>query len=67
MRIKSLNDGTTGFRFNIAGVQGLTRKRQVIRRWGIKRGDSMTAFHMGKRSIYIEGGKFRRMLHNFAG
>ena len=27
MRFKSLNDGTKGFRFNIAGVQGFCRKR----------------------------------------
>lgn len=67
MRIKSLNDGTSGFRFNIAGVQGLYRKRICIRRYGVKRGDSMTAFHFGKRSLYIEGGMYRRMLHNFAG
>ena len=26
--IKPLNDGTKGFRFNILGVKGLTRKRQ---------------------------------------
>jgi hypothetical protein len=67
MRIKSLNDGTTGFRFDIAGVQGLYRKRVVIRRFGLTRGDSMTGFHLGKRSLYLEGGMYRRMLHNFAG
>lgn len=67
MRIKSLNDNTQGFRFNIAGVQGLYRKRQVIRRYGVKRGDSMTALHLGKRSLYIEGGMYRRALHNLAG
>jgi len=67
MRIKSLNDGTTGFRFDIAGVQGLYRKRVVIRRFGLTRGDSMTGFHLGKRSLYLEGGICRRMLHNFAG
>lgn len=68
MRIKALNDNTNGFRFNIAGIQGLYRKRQVIRRFGIKRGDSMTGFHFGKRSLYIEGGMFRRSLgHHFAG
>jgi len=67
MRIKSLNDGTTGFRFDIAGVQGLYRKRVVIRRFGVTCGDSMTGFHFGKRSLYLEGGMYRRMLHNFAG
>ena len=29
MRINTLNDNTTGFRFNIAGVQGLYRKRDA--------------------------------------
>ena len=67
MRIKSFNDGTTGFRFDIAGVQGLYRKRVVIRRFGLTRGDSMTGFHLGKRSLYLEGGMYRRMLLNFAG
>jgi|TARA_X000001316_G_C890444_1_gene12380 hypothetical protein len=74
MRIKSLNDGTTGFRFDIAGVQGLYRKRDVRKAkalngkfMGITRGDCMTGFHLGKRSLYLEGGMYRRMLHNFAG
>lgn len=67
MRIKPLNDNTNGFRFNISGLQGLYRKRIAIRRFGITRGDSMTGFHFGKRSLYIEGGKYRRALHNFAG
>ena len=67
MRINTLNDNTNGFRFNIAGLQGLYRKRVSIRRFGIKRGDSMTGFHFGKRSLYIEGGKYRRALHNLAG
>ena len=28
LEIKPLNDGTQGFRFDILGVKGLTRKRQ---------------------------------------
>ena len=67
MRINTLNDNTNGFRFNIAGLQGLYRKRIATRRYGIKRGDSMTGFHFGKRSLYLEGGKYRRALHNLAG
>jgi hypothetical protein len=67
MRITDLNDGTNGFRFNIAGIKGLTRKRQAIKRYGIKWGDAMTALHLGKRSIYIEGGKRRELGNNFAG
>ena len=68
MRITDLNDGTNGFRFNIAGIKGLTRKRQAIKRYGFKWGDAMTALHLGKRSIYIEGGNRRRYLNEtFAG
>lgn len=68
MRITDLNDNTNGFRFNISGIKGLTRKRQTIKRYGIKRGSAMTAFHLGKRSVYIEGGKRQRDLgHSFAG
>tara|TARA_R110000822_G_scaffold237312_3_gene367804 strand:- start:644 stop:868 length:225 start_codon:yes stop_codon:yes gene_type:complete len=51
---KELKDGTNGFRFNVCGVKGLTRKRQKARRWGIKRGKSMIAFHVGLRSVYFE-------------
>ena len=67
MRISPLYDNTVGFRFNIAGLQGLYRKRVAIRRFGVKRGASMTGFHFGKRSLYIEGGKRQRELHNLAG
>jgi len=47
--VKSLNDGTQGFRFRVFGLKGLTRKRQSIKRWGVSHGSSMTAYHMGKR------------------
>ena len=74
MRINTLNDNTTGFRFNIAGVQGLYRKRDVRKAralngkfMGVTRGDSMTGPHFGKRSLYLEGGNYRRALHNLAG
>ncbi len=74
MRINTLNDNTTGFRFNIAGVQGFYRKRGVRKAralngkfMGVTRGDSMTGLHFGKRSLYLEGGNYRRALHNLAG
>lgn len=74
MRINTLNDNTNGFRFNIAGVQGLYRKRDVRKAraldgkfMGVTRGDSMTGFHFGKRSLYLEGGMNRRSLWNLAG
>jgi hypothetical protein len=51
---KPLNDGTRGFRFNLVGVKGLTRKRQSKKRYGVQRGSCMTALHLGKRSVYLE-------------
>ena len=51
---KALKDGTQGFRFNVCGVKGLTRKRLFKRRWGIAKGKSMVSLHIGKRSVYIE-------------
>ena len=52
---KPLNDGTQGFRFNFAGVKGLTRKRKHSSRgFKITRNGCMTALHLGKRSVYVE-------------
>lgn len=72
---KPLNDGTNGFRFNFAGVKGLTRKRQPNRKdssrgYKIIKGDCTTQLHLGKRSIYIEHKPNRsteRKFHHFAG
>ena len=67
---KPLNDRTCGFRFNFAGIKGLTRKRVNFKRYGVDKGKCMTAYHIGKRSIYIERPqnkyKSRRVRH-FAG
>lgn len=65
---KSLNDGTAGFRFNVMGQKGLTRKRKHKHiQWGIKHDDCMTAIHMGKRSVYFEHKATPRKLRHFAG
>jgi hypothetical protein len=65
---KPLNDRTKGFRFNVMGLKGLTRKRKIKRiQWSIKTDDCMTAIHMGKRSIYFEHNKTIRRLRHFAG
>jgi hypothetical protein len=66
---KPLYDGTKGFRFNILGKKGLTRKRQVISRgFSVKRSKCMTAIHLGKRSVYLEHTSSPwRKLHHFAG
>ena len=67
---KPLNDGTRGFRFNVAGFKGLTRKRIHEKRYGIYKGECMTAYHFGKRSIYIEkptNKRASRRVRHFAG
>jgi hypothetical protein len=67
---KALNDGTRGFRFNIVGIKGLTRKRNTLKRFGVTRGKCMTAYHIGKRSIYIEQSRNKtgtRRVRHFAG
>lgn len=71
MATKPLLDGTKGYRFNLMGVKGLTRKRKSISRgYTVKVGECMTAYHLGKRSIYIETDKntlSSRVLRHFAG
>ena len=71
VEIKPLNDGTQGFRFDILGVKGLTRKRQYKSRgFKLKTGSCMKALHLGKRSIYIErksNKKTERKFCHFAG
>ena len=68
---KPLNDRTNGFRFNFAGVKGLTRKRKNVRRsFKVEIGDCMPAYHLGKRSVYIEhkpNKTTKRVLRHFAG
>ena len=68
---KPLNDRTQGFRFNFAGVKGLTRKRQSISRgYSVTVGKCTTQIHLGKRSIYIERKLNRnasRRIRHFAG
>ena len=67
---KPLNDDTKGFRFNILGIKGLTRKRIHKTRYGITKGQCMKAYHLGKRSVYIETKGNRnttRQFKHFAG
>jgi hypothetical protein len=68
---KPLNDGTKGFRFNFAGVKGLTRKRKTLSRgFKVNTTKCMTGVHFGKRTIYIERKLNRnteRKLCHFAG
>ena len=68
---KPLNDGTKGFRFNFAGIKGLTRKRKALGRgFKVIRNDCMTAVHLGKRTVYVEHKPNRntqRRLRHFAG
>lgn len=67
---KPLDDDTKGFRFNFLGVKGLTRKRLHKTRYGITQGQCMRAYHLGKRSVYIENKTNRtssRKIRHFAG
>ena len=59
----ALNDGTNGKRF----AWGLYRKRAVKSRWGVSTGPTMTGFHMGRRSLYVEHRAATKRLHHFAG
>jgi hypothetical protein len=54
MKTIPLDDGTKGFRFDFVGLKGISRKRITKKRYGITKGKTFRAIHMGKRSIYIE-------------
>lgn len=64
---KPLNDGTSGFRFNILGNKGIYRKRKIEKRYGKSHGDIMTGYHFGRRSLYMEQAAPQRKLYHFAG
>ena len=65
---KPLNDGTSGFRFNILGKKGLVRKRKVLSRgYRIERKKCVTAFHAGRLTVYAEHGRNPRIFQHFAG
>lgn len=69
IKIRALNDRTTGFRFQVLGNKGLYRKRKNLRRYGVDmlKGDTFMQIHLGKRSIYIEQVTPLRKLFKFAG
>jgi len=49
---KNINGRT---RFTIFNIKGMYAKRKLKSRgYSIERGDTFTAYHLGKRSIYIE-------------
>ena len=71
---KSLNDGTSGFRFNFCGIKGVYRYRQNLNRckhtFGIVRKDCTKAIFLGKLALYIEQKKNKttgRRIRHFAG
>jgi hypothetical protein len=66
---KPLNDGTSGFRFNVFGKKGLVRKRKAVSRGFKITGKGCTKqIHMGKLSVYIEQKKnVGRRFYHFAG
>lgn len=65
---KPLNDGTSGFRFNVLGQKGLVRKRGgKSRSMGKRLGSTMNAYDMGKFTLYLEKKRPSRKLAHFAG
>ena len=67
---KPLNDDTKGFRFNVLGIKGLTRKRITKSRgYKVTLGKCTNAVHFGKGSVYFEHKPNRaseRKMHKFA-
>lgn len=68
---KPLNDRTKGFRFNVLGLKGLTRKRKNLSRgWKVELKACTMALHLGKRTVYVEHRGNRsssRFIRHFAG
>jgi len=65
---KPLNDGTSGFRFNILGKKGLVRRRKILSRgFRIERKLCVTAIHAGRLTVYAEHAKNPRLFQHFAG
>jgi hypothetical protein len=65
-KIRGLNDGTKGKRFEVFGVKGLYRIRKVKNRTGFDVKDSFAAIHFRKVSFYVESG-LPHWLYSFAG
>ena len=63
--IKPLNDNTKGFRFRTWNFAGLYRKRKTVSNWQVSQGETMTKIELGKRVIYLEHTKPRRILWNW--
>ena len=68
---KPLNDRTDGFRFNVLGLKGLTRKRlNKSNGISLRLGKSTVIIHLFKRSIYFEHATNRKRskrIRHFAG
>ena len=66
--IKSNNDGTAGFRFNILGMKGLVRRRKnKSNGLRITSGKCFKSLHMFKTTIHIEKKRTVNPLGHFAG
>lgn len=65
---KPLNDGTSGFRFNVLGQKGFVRKRKnKSRPTGKSTGPTMDVYSVGKFSVGMERKRPVRKLAHFAG
>tara|TARA_A100000172_G_scaffold23518_2_gene13664 strand:- start:5494 stop:5709 length:216 start_codon:yes stop_codon:yes gene_type:complete len=67
MSILPLRDGSTGFRFQVFGVQGLFRRRAFKKLWNIGSGETCNKINFGKNVLYIQKSKPSRYFARFAG
>ena len=67
MSILPLRDGSTGFRFQVFGVQGLFHRRAFKKLWNIGSGETCNKINFGKNVLYIQKSKPSRHFARFAG
>lgn len=56
-RIKPLNDGSRGYRYNFGYIKGMIRVRKKKKRYEITQGKDMTGYHFGRFSLYVSRNK----------
>ncbi len=67
MKILPLRDGSTGFRFQVFGVQGLFRRRAFKKLWNIGSGKTCNKINFGKNVLYIQKNTPSKYFARFAG
>lgn len=66
IKIRGLNDGTKGNRFEVFGIKGMYRIRKVKNRNGFDVKDTFAAIHFKRFSFYVET-RLPARLYKFAG